>query len=214
MYKFISILFLLFFAVTINAQKDPKAKEILDDVSATTKSFSTIRVKFLNILENRQENLVDTISGYAFLKGSKYKLILPGHEIFSDGATVWTYMKDAEEINITEPDEESVMNPANIFTIYEKGFKYRFIQETSFKGKNIYEIDLYPEKPKKEKYTRITIKIDKSKKQILSIKSFGRDGINNEIEVVEFKPDVTINDKIFIYEESRYKGVEVIDMRF
>lgn len=230
------ILFLLtfIFAANIFAQYgndtlvyDPEAKKILDKLSKQTQSYETIRLSFSYTIHNKAENVKDSYNGYVFLKGKKYKLILPGNEIFTDGTTVWTYNKDAEEINVTEfnPDDESVLNPNKLFTIYEKGFKYRLRAEGKEKikikekrkikevSKTTYTIDLYPEKPQNAKYKIIRLTIDKAKSQMLRIVYMGKDGTDFIIEILEFKPNVKIIDKIFVYDKNKYPNADLIDLR-
>ena len=72
------------------------------------------------------------------LKGDKYKLEIAGQEIICNGNTLWTFIKDAEEVQVNEPEyEEGSINPANIFTVYENGFKSFLIKnELMFNNKD------------------------------------------------------------------------------
>lgn len=150
------------------AQQDNKAKEILDKLSATTKSYKTIRIDFSFTLENQQENIKETNKGWVALKGDKYRLHMPalGMDVYSDGKTNWSYLPDAGEVNITTntPGQDNSLNPANLFTIYEKGFKYRYLGEETVNGKKAYVIDLYPKDLKKD-FTRVKLYIDAEKYQ-------------------------------------------------
>lgn len=194
--------------------KDPKATEILNKLSKKTKSFETIRIKFSYTLENTQEKIKETYKGYAFLKGNKYKLILAGSEIFTDGKFLYNYLTDAEEITISVPDEENdnIFNPAKLFTIYEKGFKYQYLGQETDAGAKVDVIDLFPVEVKKKNYSRIRLKIDKDKLRIVSIKSFGKDGNHYTINVTEFKSNVKMPEALFTYNAKKYPG-EVIDLR-
>ncbi len=131
MKKILSLLLLLAVVFAVKAQQDPKAKKILDKVSVKTKAYKTITVDFTYTLDNNQEDISETSKGKIIIKGNKYKLDLMGAEIFFDGTTSWTYMPDAEEVNVSEPDEddENAIDPSKIFTLYEQGFKYKFIAE-------------------------------------------------------------------------------------
>lgn len=200
----------------VELSKDPEAKKILDDLSAKTKSFKSLRIKFNYSIENKQTGELDNFKGYAFLSGKKYKVIIPGNEIFSDGITVWTYMKDAEEITITEPgpDDESIFNPAKLFTIYETGYKYLLIGQE--KTDNVMHdiIDLFPESNDDNPYSKIRLKINSKKNLIYSTETFGKNGINYTINVVEYKPDVKITEKLFTFDKSRYpESIEIVDLR-
>lgn len=210
----------LIISISLNAQsaltQDPAAKKILDKVSKTTKEYKSIQIKFSYTIENKQENVTETNIGYVFLKGNKYKLIIPGTEIFSDGKTVWSYIKDAEEIDITEPgeDEESIFNPAKLFTIYEKGFKYSYIGDNKVDNVTLAVIDLFPENPGDKPYSRVRIFVDDKKGQIVSIKTFGKNGIDYIIDVKTFKQGSNIPDQLFVFDKTKYpENVEIVDMR-
>ncbi len=206
-------LIILIFAITNNvfAQRDPKAKKILDEVSAKTKSYAAIKVKFLYMLHNKIQNTVDTSKGIIYIKDNKYKLFFMGNEIFSNGKTVWTHLIKENEINITEPDQddETVLSPSKVLTIYEKGFKYKYVGEA--KGYAI--INLFPEKPKTKKYSIIKLAVDKKNKQIRTIKTIGKEEVDYIIEITQFKPNVKIKESMFVFDKNKYKNVEVYDMR-
>ena len=201
---------------------DPQAKKILEKISTTTQNYQSLRASFVWTLENKAEKTKDSKNGYMFLKGGKYKLILQGTEIFSDGQTTWTYSKDANEITISsvdEDDESIVSNPTKIFDLYKSGFKYALKGEAEIQDpktsakKKCHVIDLYPENPKGKEFHTVQLLIDKSNDQIVCIDIKFKNGSDQIIEINEYKPDVTMPDNLFIYEESKYPGAEVNDMR-
>jgi outer membrane lipoprotein-sorting protein len=127
---------------------------------------------------------------------------------------MWTYLKESNEVNITSPDpkDDNTLNPAKIFTIYESGYKIRFIRERFEKNRALYEIELYPIDLKKD-YTKINLKIDKDKNQIFSMKRFGKDGTDFYIEILNIKPNEEMADAMFVFDKSKYPKVEVNDLR-
>ncbi len=200
----------------IQAQKEEKAREILEKVSQKTKSYSSIKIKFKYIIDNRVENVKDTTKGTLYLKADMFKLFFQGNEIFSDGTTMWTHQVDAGEITINDVDTEddAALNPTNILTMYEKGFKYRFLGEIKTGAKSFYQIDLYPENPKEKSYSIIKLKIDKVNSQLSSVKMVGKDGIDFIIDLVQFKPNVKVVDSMFRFNAAKYpKNIEINDMR-
>ena len=111
---------------SIVAQNDPKAKTILDDLSAKTKAYTSIKAEF-ELVSEKKDKSKDTQKGKIQTKGSKYKLEIPGHEIYCDGKTVWDFIKDANEVQIKDMEVggDDALNPSTIFTLYEKGYKYK-----------------------------------------------------------------------------------------
>lgn len=193
---------------------DPKAKSILDKVSQKNKSYKTIKSDFAIILENKKDNIKDSKKGVIWIKGNKYKIDLAQSTIFYDGTTMWTYLKESNEVNITSPDpkDDNTLNPAKIFSIYESGYKIRFIRERFEKNRALYEIELYPIDLKKD-YTKINLKIDKDKNQIFSMKRFGKDGTDFYIEILNIKPNEEMADAMFVFDKSKYPKVEINDLR-
>jgi outer membrane lipoprotein-sorting protein len=207
----------LFSFSQIELSKDPKAKKILDAVSKKIESYKTMRIKFSYEIENKQNQHKETHKGYAFLKGNNYKIIIPEVEIFSDGKTVWTYMKEANEITITEPDstEQSIFNPTKLFTLYKEGYKYLLIGEEIINKKKYKVIDLFPEKTEESQYSKIRIKINTLKKEIYAIETSGKSGINSYLTVNSTDYDVKVTETLFLFDKNRYSNdVEIIDMRF
>jgi outer membrane lipoprotein-sorting protein len=216
MKKLFFITILLAFSFQIIGQKDEKAKTILKEVSDKTKSYTSLKLKFLYISESKAKKSADTTKGTIFIKGEMYKLFFGGNEIFSDGKTVWTHQVDLGEITITEPDpkDDNALNPSNILQVYEKGFKYKFMGEFTSKGITFYQIDLYPEQPKQKNYSIVKLKIDKAKSQLESIKMIGKDGNDNTIELLEFTPNAKVTDTMFKFDPAKYpKDIEINDMR-
>jgi len=196
------------------AQNPEKAKEILDQVTAKTKTFKTIKADFSFSLENLQEDIKEEYNGTIAIKGEKYKANLMDVDTYFDGKTLWTHMIDAEEVNVDEPDpdDEETLNPASIFTIYETGFKYAYLGEKTSNGINVYSIDLFPinrDKP----YSRIRLEINKSKMQLHSIQQLSKDGNIYNIFIKKLIPNTVMDDTMFIYDESAHPDVDVIDMR-
>ncbi len=210
------LILLVGFSLQLMGQKDEKAKKILKNVSDQTKTYSSIKLKFLFIMENKEEKVTDTTKGTIYIKDDMFKLFFSGNEIFSDGKTVWTHQVDINEITITaaDPNDETALNPSTLLKVYEKGFKYKYMGEFTNKGQTFYQIDLYPEQPKQKNYAIVKLKIDKAKNQLQSIKMIGKDGVDTTIELIEFSPNVKVTESMFRFDPAKYpKGIEINDMR-
>jgi outer membrane lipoprotein-sorting protein len=198
------------------AQQDAKAKEILEKVSKTTQSLASLDAKFSFEMENKAENVKDKNVGSIVLKGKKYKLNIPqlGTQITCDGKTIWTYMVNSNEVTIANLDEstDELMDPAKIFTIYEKGFNYKFLNETVDAGVPVYNIELTPQKPSGD-IQKIKLMIDKQKMLIHGAVMNGKDGNIINVIVTQLKTDGIYTDSDFVFDPKKFKGIEVVDMR-
>ena len=202
--------------LTAQAQEDIKAKTILDELSAKTKSYSSITAVFSYNLENKASKTNETQEGKLFVKGNKYKLEIAGQEVISDGKTVWTYLREANEVQINNPPDASAqdaVNPANLFTIYETGFQSKFDCEKVDGKKTFQHINLYPKDPKKKSYHTVKLTIDKQAKEITNIKVLGKDGNDYTYSVRNFTPNQILKDDIFSFDKTKYPKIEVVDLR-
>jgi outer membrane lipoprotein-sorting protein len=208
-----AIMMLCAFTLTASAQHDPKAQEILKGVSAKYKSLKSITASFkLNLLDkktNKQENQTGTVA----LKGDKYHLTMAGQEVMSDGKTVWTFLKESNEVQVSETTgSEEGITPTNIFTMYEKGFKTKYIGEKTEAGKPVQQIELYPEDNTKN-YIKILISIAKKDKYINSAKVFDKNGNIYTYTITKFTPDAALSDEMFVFNKNKHPDVEVVDLR-
>lgn len=210
----LSILLLMLTPLVAQSPEVLKAREILDKVSARTKSYTTIKADFSFTLENLQAQITDTHNGAILIKGDKYKVNLMGVDTYFNGNTMWMYMREANEVNISGPDmmEDDSLNPATIFSIYEEGFKYMHAGETTLNGKRVDIIDLFPEK-RNQPYTRIKLFIYKDNLQFARIMQIGRDGNNYIIDVKKMETNVPADDSLFRFDASKHPGVEIVDLR-
>lgn len=198
------------------AQQDEKAKTILEKVTEATRGYETIKASFNYVMENKEEGIHEENKGEILLKDDKFHLNLSelGMEVFNNGETVWTYMKDAGEVTIAEADDEmnEMMDPSKLFTIYEKGFSYQFVEEKTVDGVPVYVIDLFPDNEEIE-YSKIRIQVEKDRMLIKNAEMIGREGNNYIVKVEELKTDVPAAATDFKFDPGKYPDVEVIDLR-
>lgn len=199
---------------------DAKAKAILDDVAAKTKTYTSIKAEFASVTEkkvsNTESKVTESQSGILLLKGEKYKLEIKGQVIFCDSKTQWTYIKESNEVQVNNaPDTKATdnPNPVNIFTLYEKGYKYKYENEEVLNGAKVDVVSLFPLAPDKKPYHTIKLSIDKAQKQIISVKIMNKNGTTNTITIKSFATNAEMPDAMFTFNKADYKGVEVVDLR-
>lgn len=222
MKKLVIAIIPVFMVLSVYAQKDqkaapvhdPKAKEILDKVSSKTKAYQTIKAEFVINREDKKDNKKNTQKGTIWIKGNKYKLDILGAITFCDGKTRWAYIKDSKEINITEPDPktDNLIDPSKVFTIYEKGYKYKYVGEKFEDGLQMHEIDLFPE-DLRTKLSRLTLQVEKNENRIHSIRYVEKDGVTVTVKVSKFSPDAGVSEADVTFNKANFPGAEIIDMR-
>ncbi|NOQ24481.1 MAG: hypothetical protein GQ564_03885 [Bacteroidales bacterium] len=200
----------------IFAQEDPDAKKILDKLSEKTKSHKVIKSDFEVTLKSTKDNTQNTSKGTITMKGEMYRLIFMDSEAFFDGKTMWNYIPEVNEVNISEPDlndDDLLNNPKQLFTVYENDFKYQLIKTMLEGNVNYALVDLYPNNLDEE-YSRIRLQINTNEYFLSSATIFGKDGSNYSIKISNYKTNLELQDSYFTFDEKEYKGVEVVDLRW
>ena len=212
-------------ASALHAQTDAKAKVILSAVSKKYKSFAAIKSDFSYVLDNPQENIKSYKQSGTIIanpKTNKFRVTIYNgsgsqksveQEIISDGKTQWTYLKKDNEIQINDADNnQQSLNPAQVFTIYEKGYKYLFTGEVKQQGLIYQQIDLSPVDSKKP-FFKIRLLVNKAKSLIYSAAIYDKNGSRYTYILNSAATDYKGSDTIFGFNKKNYPGVEVVDLR-
>ena len=212
--KFLIFLFLFFSVFYAYSQIDKKAQNILKGISSKYKSLKSIKANFSIIIESEHDKTIQTQNGTLYLKGSKYKLQIAGQEIICDGLTRWTYVKDANEVQIdNQKSDNNSISPANLFTIYEKGWQSKFIGDIKVKKISFQLIELVPIEANSKNVFKIKLTVNAKEKTITSAKVFDKNGSIQTISVDKFIPDGANSDSFYVFKKDNYPGTEVVDLR-
>lgn len=205
---------ILTLAATAQTKSDPDAKKILDAVSTRFKSFASPQATFTYSVENAQGKALSTKHGTVVMKGNKFKVNMDGMEIFSDGRTVWNYDKSANEVTVNNLSEGgSGMTPQKVFTnFYDKDFLYKLNGTKKVGGKTVQEIELTP-LDKTRPYYKVYVWVDRANNTIYSAKFLEKSGGRYSYTINSIRPASSIGDTEFIFNKSKYPGVEVVDLR-
>ena len=198
------------------AQQDPKAQQVLDDMSKKYKELPAYKVNFVNKMENRVENISEQYSGEITVKGEKFKLILGDQEVYNNGETVWTYFKDVNEVNIDDFEQgEGELTPVTIYNAYRDGYKYRFVEEKKEGARSLNVIELQPEQGSRqfEDLMKIKLEIDKVDNTLSFMEIYDKSGSVFSYKMSGFNPQSSLSDSVFEFNESKHPGVEVVDLR-
>lgn len=197
------------------AQTDEKAKTVLDAVSKKVNNLKSLKANFsLNLTGGKGGKVTDSKKGSVSLKGQKYHVLLNGQEIICDNKTVWTYNKEAKEVNVSNFNaDEQTISPAKLFTnFYDKEYSYSYKGERKEQGKNCHVIELSPLDSKK-KFSHIELMVDKSSSIIVGGNIWEKNGNVYKYTVSNFSPNPEISDAYFTWDAKEHPGVEVIDLR-
>ena len=216
--KNIVFLFSLFaITLSIKAQQDPKAGDILDKMAKENETVHSLSVDFSYTSKNQRTGEKYSQQGTMEIKGKKYKVKMDDNIIYFDGENMWNYLPGEKEVTVTKfqdgNDDFFLTNPRKLFSIYKKDFKYHFVSEFAAGDQVRYEIDLIP-KDHDQPYSRFKLFIDKNTFQLAGIQAFEKNGMIHTIELSNFKKNPEFKDESFTFNPADHPDVQVEDMRF
>ena len=206
----LTLVMLLIGSYAAHAQ-DAQAKTILDKTVAKIKAYPAVEITFELAMENKAENIKESHSGKAYMKDTMYRIEVMDVINYFDGKTIYTYMPDAEEVNLKNPDEgqEELLNPTILFNIHNERFNQKLIDNQN----GLAYIELTPKTPHKQ-ITKIGVWIDTKKESVQKVISYGKDGNDVIIVIKELKqPEKTLDIKFFQFDSVAHPNVEVVDLR-
>jgi len=196
------------------AQSDAKAKSILEAVSKKINSLKSLKANFALHLAGANGKVNETKKGTFFLKGPKYHVVIGGQEIICDNKTVWTYNKEAKEVQVSNynPNEQT-LSPAKLFTnFYDKEYKYKYIGERKANGKTYNVVELTPTNNSKQ-FSKVELMVDKTSNTIAGGNIWQKNGNKYQYDISNFSPNANIPDTYFSFDSKAHPGVEVVDLR-
>lgn len=201
MNRIYTLFFLLMLTLSLSAQQDTKAKNILDK---TVEKYN--QSKGINVIFGGSQ------SGKLLLKGEKFQLTTQDVTTWFDGQTQWSYLKQNEEVNISTPTSEELraINPYAWLSLYKQGFNYRYSGVKTREGKQGHEIVLTPQT--KQDIQSITLLIGSDYEPIY-IGILPTEGQMQEFIVHNYRTQLNLNDNAFRFDKSKYPNAEIIDMR-
>ncbi len=201
------------FAQYSNQKGDKKSKEILEKFRLKSEGYKNFTAEFTYKMTNTEANISESKDGNISVEGNKYVLDIAGQKVICDGTTIWTYIKDVNEIQINEVDEEDEqsLTPAKILTYFDDKFRSKMIQSNFQYGTDVYVIDMIPLEGRS--YYKIRLVIDAKTYEIHDFTIFDKNGSKFSYIIHKFQPNTDIDPSIFTFDPKKYPGVEVVDMR-
>jgi outer membrane lipoprotein-sorting protein len=213
----ITFVFLLLSLTQVFAQgkagTDKRAEKLLNTVSKRYKAFKSMKADFIYAVESKADKSTEKQKGTLLVKGNKFKLDIAGQLIICDNATLWTYTKEVNEVQVSNYNpKEGAIRIDDIFTMYNKGFLSKIAEEKKEGGIDIVVIELTPTN-KKKNYFKIKVTIDKTNQTILKSVVYDKSGTIHTYTITNQVPNFKLDDKTFTFDKTKYPKVEIIDLR-
>lgn len=194
---------------------DPAAIRILDDLKKEYQSYASMEVDFqltLKLPEQPEEIQKGTVGQ----QDDKYFVKMEKQEIFSDGETLWLFLKDNNEVqlNNVETDEEmSMLSPKDMLQIYENDdFVYAITGSENINAVPYTQIEFKPTSLDSE-YSKMRLSVDPKAKKMHELEVFGKDGSRYTLTVDNMRPNASFVESDFIFDPTKYKGIHIEDLR-
>ena len=189
----------LTFSFLVSAQT---AKEVLDKCAAVVSSKDGIQANF-TMTSAQYGNASGSIS----VKGQMFCATTAAASLWFDGKTLWTYMSNNDEVNVTTPSEAQlqVMNPYNFINMYKKGFRYTMTQSAG-----AYQVHLTSTDSSK-RVKEMFITVDKKTYHPTEVKLLQKQKWTT-FTIKNMKTD-KLSDAAFKFNSKDFPTAEVIDLR-
>ena len=185
--------------MTVTAQTP---KEVLDKCAATVSAKDGVQADFT--MSSAQYG---NASGHISVKGQKFCASTTVATLWFDGKTLWTYMKQNDEVNVTTPSETRLqtLNPYNFINLYKQGFNY-----TITKGESGFNVHLTA-KDKNRNVQEMFINVDKTTYHPTEVKLLQKQKWTT-FTISNFKT-AKLPDNTFQFNSKDFPTAEVIDLR-
>ena len=208
-------LFTLFtlLAFTTLAQ-DEKSRGGLDELSKKMNENTSFYIEFDVNIKNSATGTDENETGKGWVKEDKYYASFGDNTIISNSIKTWTVVKEEKTVYITdaEEDDDEMINPKKLMTIWESGFKNKYGEETTMNGETVHVIYLYPKSAGSVDYIYIILHISKSPNELKKVIIKMKDGTTMTYRITKLTLNTAIDDSKFIYDSMQYSGyLEVTD---
>jgi len=204
------LLLVSFFTITsLNAQKDPAAKDLLDLVGKKVKNAKGIQVNLILISKNSKGKAMGPTQTISLkMKGEKYLLDQAKMLILCDGVNIYNYDR-ANTITKTSVKEaaDQTLSPQKLLSgNYGNDFNFKLLSQ----NKNNAIIELTPTN-KLKNFQKVTLVLDKIKTALSSATILDKSNNITDVKVVSISYEATLDDKLFQFNKANYKNAEIID---
>ena len=194
---------ILIFALAISSLASAEsARSILDKAAASVSNPSGVQAQFKMVSKQ-----MGSTSGTISIKGSKFHATTTQAMIWFDGKTQWTYLKQNDEVNVSNPSEAELqaINPYNFINIYKQGYRL-----SSKKVGTYHEVHLKAT-DKRHKIKEMYIIVDQATYHPTHVKML-QNGKWSVILISGLKA-TSLSDAVFQFNSKDFPKADIIDLR-
>ena len=214
MKKSIFTILTILFAFGLFAQNSAESRKIIDKTYNDYISSEGIKLSFVLTTIDSDGEEYDSQKGVASIKANKFYLEMNDMDVWFDGKTQWVLMKNIDEVNISNPSESELtsISPLALLGIYKDGYLLKAPLSKTLNNKNVYQIEMTPMNAGKD-FKSIKINIDKASGRLTQALFTLKNNMKTKIDITDYNDNYKFGDSDFIFDKSKYKDTDVIDLR-
>ena len=204
-------IFLLTIAACLSAFAQ-SAHTLLDTAVEKIQKSTGIEAQFsLNILHHGNES--GTVEGTLLLKGEQFCIDTPETIVWFDGTTEWNYVKNSDEVNISNPEanELNSINPVALLSLYQQGYTATLGTQSQYRGTAIHKVVLTATEG--QNIQQVVVYLKKNSLEPMRIHVKQSDGIEAEALLKHYSDNKNLPEESFKFPKQHYPTAEVIDLR-
>lgn len=199
------------------SDSDAEATKLFESLEDDITNASTIQLDFTFKVSMPGHDDFST-EGNIVQKGSLYKINSESQDIFNNEQGVFTLLKEVNELQITDAEEETSlqpMNPLQMVQFYKsEEFVYGIVDEVKVAEGMQYTIDFKMLNPNSD-YSKIKVTLVKKEEvELHKILVLNKDGSKVELEIQETTRNFSVDDAVFYFDENDFPNIQIEDLRF
>lgn len=196
-------------------QQDPKADPYLQAVSNQFDMNQGYLIEMDYIREDIMRGTSAEGEGTVWMKGLKYKIVVDEYIVYYDGNKLYSQNTENEEVyvSIPDPDQPGYLQavPIKIIKSYEQDFKYMYMGNTNFQGKERVEIQLYP-KDIKGPYSMLKMFLNPHTSKLEAFQLKHKEGILYTMILSKLTGNQSFDEAMFSFDPKAYPETEIIEL--
>ena len=201
------LLFCALFPALLFAQGNAVA--FLDKAVARLKSDAALQMNYDYTVYDDDGVVAFSDTGIMRLDKERYSLLMENMKVWCDGTTQWSYMRDIDEIYITDADSEEAQNLSPLYFME----KYRKNYSVSLDGKGEVAVVTLLSKDKDEEIDKVELYIDKETYRLESLFVYMPAQGKIEVFLNGYVAGCSFDKEIYACPVDEFPSAEVIDMR-
>ncbi len=207
MKKYINIIYiLLILALPVYSQHN-QVNDALDKVVRKFEESNGVNANFY--IKSETNGYASVINGTIYIKDRMFYFVTEEMECGYDGTNLWSFIRNNNEINLSIPDEEEIIN-INPYLLL-KNYRDRFKCSTKSSSEVSEVISLSP-KNADDTISFVNITINKKLLFPSKIEITNKDKTKTVINVSNYKY-INLDNSKFVFNEIQYPNIEIIDLR-